>query len=150
MSNDIDGADQAEAPVKRDQRGPRGQIARVPIQITLTALLQDNGDGTWSATVPVLSLDVETGPGRDITLQRLADALSAAFTRGISPYSAAAMLGISEAELAERSTDLRWLAGVVIDATERELGKTIWPDDSNAVSELLDVCEAAINNALSS
>lgn len=68
-----------EARVPLEPLVRRGPVQRVPIQITLQALVQDNGDGTWSATVPVLSLGVETGPSLEITLQRLADALSVSF-----------------------------------------------------------------------
>lgn len=57
-------------------RPNRGPVQSVPIWLTLEALVQDNGDGTWSATVPALTRGVETGPSKEIVLHRLKQALS--------------------------------------------------------------------------
>lgn len=47
---------------------------------------------------------------------------------------------------ADSPADFRHLAGLVIGACEEELGIKIWPEDSDALSELLDRCEEAIEN----
>lgn len=65
-----------------ETRTPRGPIERAPILIRMNALIQENGDGTWSASVPVLSLGVVTGPSRDVTLRCLADSLSESLVPG--------------------------------------------------------------------
>lgn len=54
----------------------RGQVIHVPITVTLEAFAQDNGDGTWTVTVPDVTNGTATGPSLDIALRRMADALS--------------------------------------------------------------------------
>lgn len=54
----------------------RSAIVRVPITVTLEALAQDNGDGTWTVAVPALTHRTETAQTLDCALRRMADALS--------------------------------------------------------------------------
>lgn len=55
-----------------DKKPERGEVLRMTIDVPLVAEVQDNGDGTWSGRIPVLSTSAITRHG----LVRLLDALA--------------------------------------------------------------------------
>ena len=68
-------SDDARQPVMPDS-SLRSSVIRVPITVTLEALAQDNGDGTWTVAVPALTRGTETAPTLDCALRRMSDVLS--------------------------------------------------------------------------
>jgi hypothetical protein len=64
----------ARVAVEADVR--RGPVLHVPLTISVEALVQDNGNGTWTVAVPSMTRGIETAPSLRTALLRMADALS--------------------------------------------------------------------------